>query len=72
MYYINKEDQFGIAMKVKTLAQFYRMRKPAEGSRWHIRERAKIENFDAIDEYVIKNGKLVKTGESAILMVSER
>ena len=71
MYYINQEDSFGIAMKVKTLSQFCRLRKPAEGSRWGVRKRVKIENFDAIDEYVVKGGKLVKTGQSHLVMTSD-
>jgi hypothetical protein len=71
MYYINKNEQFGIAIMAKTLDQFYRRHQPAEGSRWHVRKRAKIQNFDAIDEYVIKGGKLRKTGQAAVLMVSE-
>lgn len=71
MYYINRNEQFGIAIMAKTLGQFYRQHKPAEGSIWHVRKRAKIEDWDSIDEYVFKDGKLRKTGRSAILLVSE-
>ena len=71
MYYINQNTSFGIAMKCKTLAQFYRTRKPAEGSLWGIRKRAKIEAFEPIDEYIIKGGKLVKTGETHLVFNSD-
>lgn len=72
MYYINQNTSFGISQKVKTFAQFYRTRKPAEGSLWGIRKRAKIESWDAIDEYIIKGGKLVKTGTSHVVWATER
>ena len=72
MYYINKEGEYRLAQKVKTFAQFYRSRRPVEGSVWGVRKRAKIENWDAIDEYIVRGGKLVKTGSSHIMMCADR
>lgn len=71
MYYINKDGQYGIARKVKTFAQFYKSN-PAEGSLWGVRKRAKIDNFSYIDQYIIKSGKLRKTGTTHVMWGVER
>ena len=66
MYYISSENDFSLSRKVKTLKEFPN-KYTKEGELFGVRTRAKLEQWDGIPIYVIKDGKLVKTKTTALI-----
>lgn len=58
MYYISRfENDCAISCRKKRLSDF----KGAEGERYHVRKRQRVEMFDFIPVYEVVGGKLKRT-----------
>jgi hypothetical protein len=66
MYYISEQDQWGYSRVCKRLSDFA-YSKPAEGSKWMVRTKRRLEAFDSCPVYEVKGGKLRKTTDYIIV-----